>query len=156
MNRKKFLILALTGLIFCAVLAGGAYAAWVYAEGKAEDAGGTASIGIGEFDYGPKFTVTFKIVNGTWKNPPGSTEDKVVLVDVGENGKGTLKAEDIPTINPDNFEEGDIIPNSGHGNGYYTPSPSGGPFISAANPVDVEIDKDYVYTFTCQELPPPA
>ncbi len=51
-------------------------------------------------------TVTFKIVGGTWTGDTPTAEDKTVQVAL-TNGKGSLKAEDIPTGVADADHQGD-------------------------------------------------
>lgn len=55
-----------------------------------------------------KVTVTFKIVGGTWNGDNPTAENKTVNVQL-TNGKGSLKAADIPTGSPSKGHTGDGV-----------------------------------------------
>lgn len=42
-----------------------------------------------------KYTVTFKVANGTWSD--GTTANKIITIEEGDNGEAILKISDIPT-----------------------------------------------------------
>ena len=85
-------------------------------------------------------TVTFKIVGGTWNGDNPTAENKTVNVQL-TNGKGSLKAADIPTGSPSKGHTGD------------------GVWSNDANipgdPVEgMEITKDTIFTLTYPESKP--
>ncbi len=72
-----------------------------------------------------KATVTFKVVNGTWKD--GTSDNKTVTVTL-TGGKGTLDKKDIPT---------GMKPDSGYTGGEWNKTPA----------TNVTGDVTYIYTF---------
>lgn len=85
-------------------------------------------------------TVTFKIVGGTWNGDNPTAENKTVNVQL-TNGKGSLKAADIPTGSPSKGHTGDgVWSNDANISG---------------NPVEgMEITKDTIFTLTYPESKP--
>lgn len=85
-------------------------------------------------------TVTFKIVGGTWNGDNPTAENKTVNVQL-TNGKGSLKAADIPTGSPSKGHTGDgVWSNDANISG---------------DPVEgMEITKDTIFTLTYPESKP--